>query len=221
MEDITDGDYRHAKIIFKNLSNKNLGDYHDLYVQSDTLLLADVSENFRNVYIKDYELNPNHFLSALGLAWQACLKKTEVELELITNLDMLLMVEKRIRGGICHVILRYAKDNNKYMKDYNKDEEESFLQYNDANNLYRFAISESLPVDGFEWMKDLFKIDEDLIKNYDQNSDKGYILEVDNEYPKNIHDFHSDLPFLPEIMKIDKCKKLVCNLYDKKAMLFI
>ena len=197
MEDITDVDYRHAKRVFKNLSNKNLGNYRDLYVQIDTLLLADVLENFGNMCIKVYELDPAHFLSAPGLAWQACLKKTEAELELITESDMLLMVEKGIRRGICHAILRYAKADNKYMKDYNKDEEESFLQYNDANNnLYGFAMSEPLLVDGFEWMEDLSKIDEDFIKTYDENSDKGYILEVDVEYTKNLNDLHSDLPFL-------------------------
>ena len=217
IEDITEVDHRHARRVFKSLNNKNLGDYHDLYVQSKTLLLADVFENVRNMCIKVYKLDPAHFLSAPGLAWQEWLKKTEVELELITDPDMLLMVEKGIRGGICHAILRYAKANNKYMKDYNKDEEESFLQYNDANNLYGFAMSEPLPVDGFEWMKDLFKIDEDFIKNYDENTDKGHILKVDFEYPKNLHDLDSDLPFLPERMKIDKCKKLVCNLYDKKS----
>ena len=140
---------------------------------------------------------------------------------MITDPDMLLMVEKGIRGGICHAILRYAKANNKYMKDYNKDEEESFLQYNDANNLYGFAMSEPLPDDGFEWMEDFSKTDEDFIKHYDENSDKGYILEVDVEYPKNVHDLHSDLPFLPERMKIDRCKKLLCSLYNKKAILFI
>ena len=134
---------------------------------------------------------------------------------------MLLMVETGVRGGICHVILRYAKANNKYMKDYNKNEEESFLQYSDANNLYGFAISESLPVDGFEWMKDLSKIDEDFIKSYGKNIDKVFIVEVDVKYPKNLHDLHSDIPFLPERMKIDKCKNLACNFYDKKAMLFI
>ena len=209
IEDITDVDYRHAKRVFKNLSNKNLGNYHDLYVQSDTLLLADVFDSFRNMCIKVYELDPAHFLYAPGLAWQACLKKTEVVLELITDLEMVLMVEKGIREGICHVILRYAKANNKYMKDYNNDEEESFLQYNDANNLYGFAMSEPLSVDGFEWMKDLSKIDEDFIKNYDENGDKGYILEVNVEYPKNLYDLHSDLPFFPERMRIDKYKKLL------------
>ena len=88
------------------------------------------------------------------------------------------MVEKGIRGGICHAILRYAKANNKYMKDYNKDEEESFLRYNDANNLYGFAMIQPLPVNGFDWVEDLSKIDEDFIKNYNKDSDKGYILEV-------------------------------------------
>ena len=104
MENITDIDYRHRKTVFEYLINKNLGDYHDLYVQSDTLLLVDVFENFRNMYIKVYELDPAHFLSAPGLGWQACLQKTEVKLELLTDVDMLLMVEEGIRGGICHAI---------------------------------------------------------------------------------------------------------------------
>ena len=113
MEDIKDVDHRYPKRVFKNLNNKNLVDYHDLYVQSDTLLLADEFENFRNKCIEIYELDPAHFLSAPGLAWQACLKKTEVKLELLTNVDMLLMVEKGIRRGICHAIHRYEKANIK------------------------------------------------------------------------------------------------------------
>ena len=149
MEDITDVDYRQGKTVFAYLINKNLGDYHHLYVQSDTLLLADVFENFRNTCIKVYELDPTHLLSAPGLAWQACL--TEVKLELLTDVDMLLMVEKGIRGGICHAIYRYAKANNKYMKNYNKDKEESILQYLDANNLYGWAMSQKLPVSSFKW----------------------------------------------------------------------
>ena len=133
MEDITAVDHRHAKSVFKNLNNKNLGDYHDFYVESDTLLLADVFENFRNKCIEIYELDPAHFLSAPGLAWQACLKKTEVKLELLTNVDMLLIVEKGIRGGICHAIHRYAETNNKYMKNYDQNKESSYIQYLDAN----------------------------------------------------------------------------------------
>ena len=205
-----------GKQVFKEIKLKHLGDYHDLYVQSDTLLLADVFKNFRNTCIKVYELDPAHFLSSPGLAWQACLKKTKVKLELLTNVDMLLIVEKGIRGGICHAIYRYAKANNKHIKNYNIDKEESFLQYLDANNFYGWDMSQKLPVSSFKWEKDMSKFTKEFLKNYDEDSDKGYILEVDVKYPKKLHDLHSDLPFSPERMKIDKCKKLVCNLYNKK-----
>ena len=112
--------------------------------------------------IEIYELDPAHFLSAPGLAWQACLKKTDEKLELLTDVDMLLMVQKGIRGGICHAIYRYAKANNKYMKNYNKDEEESFLQYLDDNN--DWAMSQKLPVNGFKWEKNMSKFSEEFIK---------------------------------------------------------
>ena len=214
MEDITDVGYRHGKTVFEYLINKNLGDYHNLYVQNDTLLLADVFESFRNMCIKVYELGPAHFLSAPGLAWQACLKKADEKLELLTDLDMLLMVQKGIREGICHAIYRYAKANNKYMK--NKDEEEELLQYLDDNNLYGWEMSQKLPLNGFKWKKNMSKFSEEFIKSYDEISDKGYILEVDVKYPKNLHGLHEDLPFLLTRMKIGKWKKLVCNLYDKK-----
>ena len=220
MEDITDTDYRHANKVFKEFKLKHLGEYHDLYMQSDILLLADLFENFRNMYIKVYELDPAHFLTAPGLAWQACLKEADVKLELLTNFNMLLMVEEGIRGGMCHVVHRYAKANNKDEKNYDEKEESSYTQYLDANNLYGWAMSQKLPVSGFKWKKNITKFTEEFIKNYDQDSNKGYILEVDVKYPKKLHDLHSDLPFLPERMKIDKCKKLVCNLYHKKTMLF-
>ena len=212
MEDIRDVDHSHAKRVFKNLNNYY--DYHDLYVQSDTLLLEDIFENFRNECTEIYELDPTHFLSAPGLEWQACLKKTEVKLELLTNVDILLIVEKGIRRGICHAIHRYAEANNKYMKKHQQNKESSYIQYSDASNLYGWAMSQKLTVDGFKWKQNMLKFDE-KIKNQDEDSDKGYILEVDVEYPKNIHDLHSDLPFLPERMKTNKCSKLVCNLYDK------
>ena len=152
MEDITDTDYKNANNVFKKFKLKNLGVYHDLYVQSDTLLLADVFGNFRNMFIKVYELDPPHFLSAPGLAWQACFKKTVAELELLTD-DMLLMGEKGIRGGVCHVIHRYAKADSKYMKNYDENEESSYIQHLDANNLYAWAMSQKLPVSSFKWVK--------------------------------------------------------------------
>ena len=125
------------------------------------------------------------------------------------------MVEEGIRGGICHSIHRYAKANNKYMKNYNSNEELSYIQYLDANNLYGWEMSKKLPVNGFKWTDNNI-INEEFIKYYNENDKKGYILEVHVKYPKKLHDLHSDLPFLPERMEINKCKKLVCNLYDKK-----
>ena len=179
LEDITDKDYEHAQKVWKVFGIKNLGEYHDLYVQSDTLLLADVFENFRDKCIEIYELDPAHFLSAPGLAWQACLKKTKVELELLADIDMLLMVEKGIRGGIFQATHRYARANNKYMNDYDKNFESSYLVFLDANNLYGWAMSQKLLINGFEWVKKLSRFNERFIKNYSEISDRGYFLEVD------------------------------------------
>ena len=124
MEDITDADYIHAKTVCKNFEIKNLDEFHDLYLKSDTLFLADVFENFREMCKQNYHLDPVKFLSVLRLAWQAALRKTGVKLELLTDIDiLLLMVEKRIRAGIYHVIHRYAKANSKYMEDYNQNKE--------------------------------------------------------------------------------------------------
>ena len=127
IENIRDVDYRHAKRVFRNLNNKKLGDYHDLYIQSDTILVADVFENFRNKCTEIYELDPARFLSAPGLACQTCLKKTEVGLELLTDVDMLLMVEEAIRDGICQAIYRYAEANNKYIKNYDEDSNKGYI----------------------------------------------------------------------------------------------
>ena len=228
MEEISNIDYRLARKVFDKFQIKNLGEYHDLYVQSDTLLLANVFENFRHMRIKVYGLLMVYgllrsclFFSAPGLTWQACLKKARVKLELINDVDMLLMTEKGIRGGICHSVYRHAKANNKYMKIHDKNKKSSYIIYMDANNLYGYAMSKKLPVDGFEWVEDLSVIDEDFIKNYDEDSDIRYFIEADIEYPRHLHGLHCDLSFLPERMEVNKCKKLICNLYDKKIMLII
>ena len=125
---------------------------------------------------------------APGLAWQACLKKTKAELELLTDIDMLLMVEKGTRGGICQAIHRYTKSNNKYMKNYDKDIISSYLMYLDANNLYGWEMSHKLPINGFKWVEKLrlSRFNEIFIKNYDENSDKGYFFEVDVDYLKKL-----------------------------------
>ena len=214
LEDISDDDYAHAQKVWGVFEINNLGEYHDLYVQSDTLLLADVYENFRNMCLDKYGLDPVYFVSVLGLAWQACLKKTRVKLDY----DIILMIEKGIRGGICQATYRYAKANNKYMKNYDKNIESSYLIYLDANNLYGWAMSHKLPVNGFKWLKKkkLSKFNEDFIKKYDEDCNKGYFLEVDIDYPKELFNLHKDLPFLPESKKVNKVEKLICDIEDKK-----
>ena len=141
LENISDEDYVHAKKVWDVFKIKNLGEYHDLHVKIDTLLLSDIFENFRNMCLDIYELDPVHFVSVPGLTWQACLIKTGVKLELITDYDMILMIEKGIRGEICEATHRHAKANNKYMKNYDKNTESSYIEYSDANNLYGWEMS--------------------------------------------------------------------------------
>ena len=223
-EGITDEHYAHALKVWNTFSINNLGEYHDLYVQTDTLFLADVFENFRDSCINTYELDPAHFVSLPGLVWHTCLKKTGIELEILTDNDMLLMEEKRIRRGMCNAIHKYAKANNKYMKDIDKNKISSFLEYLDANNLYGWAMSQKIPVGNFKWIKkrDLPKTDKKFIKSYDVDSNVGFVLEVDVDYPKKLHKLHSDLPFLPQREVINKCSTLINTLRNKtKYMLFI
>ena len=216
MENITDIDYTHATRVFKEFQMNNLGDYHDLYVQSDALLLADIFENFRDMSLKIYELDPAYFVSLPGFAWHACLKITGVNLELITDINMLLMIDSGMCGGVCHVMCSFVKANNKYMNNYDENKKSSFLSYLDANNLYGRPMIKKLPVGSFKWVKNVSRIDEEFIKNDDENSDIGYFLKADLEYPKELQDLHSDLRYLPEKMRINKHDKLVCTLYDKK-----
>ena len=219
LEGISENDYRHAQKVWSTFGIKTLGEYQDLYVLSDTLLLADVFENFRNMCLKIYELDPAHFFTSPGLALEAALKMTGQTLELLSDIDMLLFVEKGLRGGVCQAVKRYAKANNPYMgKDFNEDELNSYLLYIDANNLYGGAMSEKLPTHGFKWVEDLSKFTSEFVKNYD-NGDDGYFLEVDLEYPKQLQRSHNELPFLPEKMKLTKgYEKLTCNLFDKENM---
>ena len=126
------------------------------------------------------------------------LKKTEVKLELLTDIHMLLMIEEGIRGGMCQSIHRYAKASNKYMKNYDKSIDSSCLMYLDANNVYGWAMFQKLPVNSFKWVNDLSRFNEDFLKNYNENSDVAYFLEVDVEYPKKLFSSHKYLPFLPE-----------------------
>ena len=156
-----------------------------MYLRSDVLLLADVCENFRDMCLKIYELDPAKFFSAPGLAWQAALKKTGVEL---TDIDMLLMVEKGIRGGMFHAIRHYAKANNKYMKDYDK-KRIMYLKYWDVINFYCWAMSQKLPVNNFEWIEETPQFNEGFIKNYNDEVDEAYCVEFDVQYPEKYMNF--------------------------------
>ena len=190
-----------------------MGDYHDLYLKTDVILLANVFEAFRKVYLKNYGLDPAHFYTAPGLAWKACLKKTRIRLELLLDHDMLLMFEGGIRGGITHSVNRWAKANNPYMgSKFITDKPTRYLQYLDANNLYGWAMSQPLPTGGFKWVD----IKPGEIRKLVKCKYKGYILEVDVRYPRELHDSHNNLPFMCKCMKINGVEKLIPNLYDKK-----
>ena len=214
MEDITGADYIHWKRVSKDSKIKNLGEYQNLYLKSDTLLLADVFENFRKMCVKIYHLDPVKCISAAGLAWQAALKNIEVELELLTDTDMLLMLEKGIRRGIRHAIHWYAKANNKYMKDYDKNKEPLYLKYWGVNNLYGWAMLQELPVNlrGLKILLNLMKISYKVImKKVMKNIFQKLILKIlEVQYGLN-----HDLTFLHERMKVEKVEKLVANLHDR------
>ena len=213
---ITEKNYNHVLNVWKTWNMKTFKDYLKLYNETDVLLLADVFENFRDLCLKIYGLDPAHYYTAPGLAWDACLKLTGVELELLSDLDMLLMVENGIRGGISIISNRYGEANNKYMKDYNKNKPSKYLMYLDANNLYGCAMSEKLPTHGFKWLSN--KEIQKLYNNQVVQVWERYpcILEVDLEYPEKLHDSNNDYPFCPERVECNNgVKKLIPNLRDK------
>ena len=195
---------------------KTLKEYHELYNITDVLLLADVFENFRDLCLKIYGLDPVYYFTAPGLAWDACLKMTNIQLELINDINILLMFEKGIRGGISIISNRYGEAKNKYMKGYNKNKASKYLMYLDANNLYGCAMSEKLPTHGFKWltsgeMEKLFN--NQIVQVWEKTP---CILEVDLIYPEELHDSHNDYPLCPERVDCNKVEKLIPNLRDKK-----
>ena len=192
---------------------RNLGEYHDLHLRTDVILLANVFEAFRDTCLEYYKLNPAHFYTSPGLAWKACLKKTGIRLELLTDPSMLLMFGRGIRGGITQVVHQYVLANNKYMGElYDPKEESSYLQYLDANNLYEWAMSQPLPTGGFKWAD----VNPNEVESLVRCTDKGYLLEIDVSYPRELHDSHNNLLFMCERIEINHVEKLVPNLRNKK-----
>ena len=206
-EDISTSEYEHAQRVWKEFGMKTMRDYHDLYQKTDVLLLADVFEEFRNVCLKHYELDPAWYYTSPGLAWDACMKMTQVELELLHDQDMLLMVEKGIRGGVSMISTRYGKANNKYIQEYDPSLPTKHIIYLDANNLYGWAMSKKLPTRGFKWMEQAQLADWESLP---------CILEVDFEYPHELHNLHNDYPLAPEHLEMNGVEKLIPNLYNKK-----
>ena len=198
---ISNEDYEHAQNVWNKFSLKNMGDYHNLYLKSDILLLADVFENFRNTCLEYYKLDPCHYFTSPGLSWDAMLKMTNIKLELMTDIDMFQFIEKGLRGGISYIANRYSKVNNKYMKEYYENKPSKYIMYLDANNLYGWAMSQYLPTGGFKWMTQK-QIDNIDLAKYKEDSKNGLILEVDLKYPQDLHNFHNDYPLAPEKVKV-------------------
>ena len=191
MSGVSEIDYEHARKVWREFGINNMGEYHDLYLKTDVILLANVFEAFRNVCLNNYGLDPAHFYTAPGLVWKACLKKTGMHLELLLDPDMLLMFERGIRGGITQSVHRWAVANNPYMgSEYDPKKPTKYLQYLDANNLYGWAMSQPLPTGGFRWVD----ASPDEINELVSHRDCGYLLEVDVAYPRELHDYHNDLP---------------------------
>ena len=188
-------------------------DYHNLYKLSDVLLLADIFENFRIICMNHYELDSAWYFSVPGLAWDAALKITKVQLKLLSDPDMLLIIESGIRGGIATISHRHAKANNEYMgTEFDSAKESKSISYFDANNLYGWAMSKQLPTSGFEWMTD---------DELDDWKHLSCFLEVALECPEDLHDLYNDYPLAPERVKIGNIEKLIPNLNNRLITLCI
>ena len=200
-ENISETDYHHARQVWQSFKIQTLGEYSDLYVLSDTLALADVFDNFRNLCLNAYGLDAAHFYTAPGLAWQAALRCTGVQLELLTDIDQHLFIENGLRGGISMISRRHAQANNPFISGYDPSKDKTYIMYLDANNLYGWAMSQFLPTHGFDWLNETEMRSIDFTKIKD-DAEEGYILEVDLEYPVDVHDQHSDYPLAPEHLKV-------------------
>ncbi|CAH0562755.1 unnamed protein product [Brassicogethes aeneus] len=187
--------YQRANEVWSSFGCRDLGEYVDLYMKTDILLLADVFEQFRTSCLKTYELDPAHYFTLPGYTWDCMLKYTEQELELLTDLDMFLFVERGIRGGLSQVCgKRRSQANNKYMAQaYDSSKPSKYLMYFDVNNQYGWAMSQYLPFGGFDWVD--ANID---VTSIPDDANEGYMLEVDLSYPEQLHDLHKDIPFCPQ-----------------------
>ncbi|XP_018400325.1 PREDICTED: uncharacterized protein LOC108777842 [Cyphomyrmex costatus] len=212
---VSESDYAHALNVWQQFSIRTLGEYSDLYLKTDVLLLADNSENFRDSCVASYELDPAYYYTLPGFTWDAMLKHTRVNFELLTDVDIVLFIERGIRGGLSQCSNRYAQANNKYMQSYDPSKPSTYLMYYDVNNLYGWAMCQPLPYADFQWVDDVENFD---VTTVALNSPTGYILEVDLVCPQHLHDVHADLPFCPTREKPPGKRedKLLATLCDKQ-----
>jgi hypothetical protein len=212
-ENLKEKENKNVQEIWNKLEIKNLQEFTNLYNKIDINLLADVMENFRDIALKTYKLDPAWYFTNPGFAWDCILRMTKQELEHLTDYDRILMIENGIRGGISQCSNGYAKANNKYMKEkINKNKESIFLEYLDANNFYGWAMRKYLPYGRFRWSETDINV-----LNIPDDSPKGYILEADLSYPEELHDLHSDLLLAPENrIGNEKLSKLLTTLYNKE-----
>ncbi|EZA58861.1 hypothetical protein X777_01036 [Ooceraea biroi] len=214
-ETVSSDDYAHAITVWDRFSIETLGQYSDLYLKTDVLLLADVFENFRDTCIRSYGLDPVHYFTLPGYTWDAMLLHTGIEFELLTDVDMVLFVERGVRGELSQCSDRYARANNRYAPSYDRSEPSTYLMYFDVNNLYGWTMCQPLPSSGFRWVEDISTLDVNAIP---PDSPTGYILEVDLKYPRYLHDAHADLPFCPtrKAPPDKRQEKLLATLRDKE-----
>ena len=216
---ISDDEYERAKSIWQHFGITSLGQYHDLYLKTDVLLLTDVFENFGDLCLEYYGLDPAHYFTLPNFSWDAMLLKTQVEIQPIVDKEMYEMIEHGLRGGMCQVSHKEAKANNKYMEeDYDKTKPSNYIHYLDANNLYGLAMSQKLPIGKLKWTKKIPT--EKTVKEWSEIDDNAYILEVDLEYPKELHDEHADYPLAPENMNVTEnlCQNIRKNFTDTTTM---
>ncbi|XP_050516477.1 uncharacterized protein LOC126891343 [Diabrotica virgifera virgifera] len=190
-EHITTEDYKRAQEVWKHFNCQSMGEYGMLYLKSDVLLLADIFENFRQVCLKEYKLDPAHYVTAPSLTWDAMLKYTDIELQLLTDVDMVHFFKNGIRGGVATCTKRMSIANNKFLSNFDPKKPETYIMYLDATNLYGAAMSQPLPWKNFRWLSDQ-EIEQFSVFYIDDDSEKGYVLEVDLHYPPNIHEQHND-----------------------------
>ena len=200
-ESLPQEDYVHAQRVWQEFNIRDMGQYHDLYVLTDVLLLADVFENFRTICLASCKLDPAHYYTSPGLAWDAMLRMTGVELELLTDPDMHLFIEEGIRGGISMIGKKYSVANNPYVEGYDAKKPNIHIWYTDCNNLYGLAESQYLPRSDFQWLSQ-DAVNTFNVQEISDDSNTGYILEVDLEYPTEIHDYHNDYPLAPERLTV-------------------